>query len=235
MRSYAHFARPLLAIGVAVLLAPTCHAALVAGTLSFDARADQRIRVPAGSPLTGAPFNIPAGSEFDLSALGSISLGWGADGDSDGSTALNSFSANFSGADPTLGPYLLAAIGTGPGATFNGSLDNIVEAGGALVSADWTLNTTFDFIFSAAPGTPHVYTRDLATFTGVVRGGTATIGEVFTSNGDINGFLSTGNPPADPIAAVSFNRTVTAVPEPGSIALLSSLCGFAFLRRQRRR
>lgn len=233
MRNYAHFVRPLLVIGVAVLLAPTCRAALVAGTLSFDARADQRIRVPTGSPLTGAPFNIPAGAEFDLSALGSISMGWDADANSDGSTVLSTFSANFSGADATLGPYLLSAVGAGPGATFTGSLDNIVEAGGALVSADWTLNTTFDFIFTAAPGMPHVYTRDLATFTGVVRGGTATIGEVFTSNGDINGFLSAGNPQTDPVAAISFNRTVTAVPEPGSIALLSCFGGLAFLRRRR--
>ncbi|GAB5402881.1 MAG: hypothetical protein Aurels2KO_11120 [Aureliella sp.] len=231
---YAHFTSRLLAIGALLALAPTCKAALVAGTLSFDARADQRIRVPDGSPLTGAPFNIPANAEFDLSALGSISLGWEADGDSNGSVALTSFSASFLGADPTLGPYSLAGAGDGPGATFNGTLDNIVESGGELVSADWTLNTTFSFRFTGAPGQPLVYTRDLATFTGVVRGGNATLGEVFTSNGDVNGFLSLGGDPSnDPVAAISFNRTVTAVPEPGSVALLCCFGSIGILRRRR--
>lgn len=234
MRSYAHFARVLLFIGVAVLQAQTCQADLIAGSLTFDAQADQTIRIPTGSPLTGAPFNISADSEFDLSAHGSISIGWAADDDGDQSTVLSSFSANFSGANPSLGSFMLAAVGTGPGATFSGRLDNIVESSGALVSADWTLNTTFDFIFPGAPDQPHVYTRDLATFTGVIRGGDATIGEVFTSNGDINGYLSLGNPASDPLAAVSFNRTITAVPEPSGLALLAGLGGVVALRRRRR-
>lgn len=223
----------ILAFGAAVSMATTCRAALVMGSISFDAIADQQVRIPPGTPLTGAPFNIPGGAEFDLSAFGVVSLGWDADSDSDGSTSLSTFSANFTEVHPNLGPYSLAATGVGPGATFTGSLDNIVEIGGDLVSADWTLNTTFSLTFTAAPGQPVIYTQQLATFTGVIRGGDATIGEVFTSAGEIEGFLSAGNPASDPLAAISFNRTVTAVPEPSSFAMLS-LSGLSLLCRRRR-
>lgn len=224
----------MLALAAAMFFSNTSEAALVMGSLSFDARADQRVRIPAGSPLTGAPFNIPPNAEFDLSAFGSISLGWDADADSNGSTSVNAFSASFFEVHPDLGPYALAGIGAGPGASFTGSLDNIVEVGGELVSADWTLNTTFSFTFTGAPGQPVIYTQELATFSGVVRGGDATLGEVFTSNGDINGFLALGGDPADDVlAAVSFNRTVTAVPEPSGAAILSFGALGLILRRRK--
>lgn len=225
---------PTLAVGfIAGLLAEASQAALVASSLSFDARADQRILVPAGSPLNGAPFSIPPGSEFDLSALGSVSMSWDADADSNGSTTLSSFTATFAEVHPQLGSYSLAASGTGPGASFTGSLDNIVDNAGALVSADFTLNTTFSLVFNV-PGQPLIYTKDQATFTGVIRGGNATIGEVFTSGGTIDGFLSAGNPATDVVAARSFNRTVTAVPEPASGALACLCCGVLAVVRRRR-
>jgi len=221
---------------LSLLVANSAQAGLVTGSFSFEGRADQSIRVPAGSPLTGAPFGIPAGSEFDLSALGTVTLGWESDADADGSVALTSFSANFAEVHPVFGPYALAAIGTGPGGGFSGSLDNVVENGGELVSADWTLNTTFSLTFTGVPGQPTIYTKDQATFTGKIFNGSANLGQVYTSLGDINGFLSLGDPNTDPLAAISFNRTVTAVPEPSSLAIFAlSGCTFLFSRRSKRR
>ncbi len=216
-------------------LAPQSRAALVDGTLEFAAQADQSIIITDNSPLTGTPFDIPAGTIFPLSARGSISLGWEADADGDASVAVTSFSAEFFELHQALGPYSLSAIGNGPGAGFTGRLDNVEETGGILISADWTLSTTFSLTFTGVPGQPTIYTKDQATFTGKVRGGNAIIGEVFTSSGLVDGYLSLGNPATDPLAARSFNRTVTAVPEPSSLSMLAvaSLVGVGYRRRRR--
>lgn len=219
-------------LALVFVFSASSQAALVMDSMTFSGRADQSIRVPAGSPLTGAPFNAPPGAVFDLSALGTISLGWESDGDADNSVAMTSFSADFAQVHPQLGPYSLAAVGTGPGSGFSGTLDNIVESGGQLVSADWTLNTTFSL--TLAGGAATIYTKDQATFTGTVRGGAAILGEIFTSTGDIEGFLSLGDINTDPLAAVSFNRTVTAVPEPSSLACLLAASVLPLRMRRRR-
>lgn len=216
----------------APLLQSTLDADLTAGSATYGSFADQTVRVTAGSPLTGAPFNIPAGTEFGLSAFGSFSVDW--DDESGGTANVSSFSAVFDELHPALGPYQILATGTEPGASFSGELTNIVDNAGSLVSADLSLSTTFSLTFLAPGlGEPTLYTKDQATFAGTLSG--VGSGFVFSSPEDLDVFLSTGNVNSDPLSAVSFNRTVivSAVPEPSS--LLIAFVGLVGMTCRRRR
>ena len=200
---------------------------LMAGSTSSLAVADQTVRITDPSPLNGPPFNIPGGAEFDLSATGSFTFGW--DAEAGGTANFSSFSASFSENHPVLGPYNLLATGSGPGAGVSGQLTNIVDAAGSLVSADFSVSTTFSLTFLAPGlGMPTLYTQDQGTFTGVVDD-SGSVGSVFTSLGDLDVFFANPAGP-DPLAAVSFNRTVTAVPEPSSF-LLCGVVGILAVRR----
>ncbi|WP_157665245.1 PEP-CTERM sorting domain-containing protein [Mariniblastus fucicola] len=207
-------------------------AQLMADSFTVDAVADQQVRVTDGSPLTGAPFNVPADTVFDLSAVGSFTVDW-AD-EAGGVADITDFSAVFSQTHPALGPYDIFATGLGPGATFSGQLSNIVSDNGNLVSADMSVSTTFSLTLQG-PGVAGttMYTQETATFAGNIFADGSGTG--FTSPDDLEVFLSTGNINNDPLTAVGFNRTVTAissVPEPSS-ALLVSLVGLVLLRRRK--
>ena len=208
---------------------------LAAGSLAFSARADQNVRVTGtggepASPLSGPPFNIPAGTVFDLSALGNLEFTWAAE--VAGVAELTGFTAEFFETHPVLGPYRLANDG-GPAPSFSGQLTNITESGGELVSADLSLNTTFSVEFLAPGlGNPLLYTKVEGLFEGQLVTGSNN-GQVFTSSGEIQAFLDTGDPQNDPLAAASFNRTVTGVPEP-TAGLLLVLLGAVRWKRSRR-
>ncbi len=172
------------------LLQPDSHAELMVGMSTVQAVADQTVRVTDPSPLNGTPFNIPGGAEFDLSATGSFTFGW--DAELGGVANFSSFSASFFELHPVLGPYSLLATGSGPGSGFSGQLTNIVDAGGSLVSADFSVSTTFSLTFLAPGlGMPTLYTQDQATFTGVVDG-TGSVGNVLTSRTHLPQSASTG-------------------------------------------
>ncbi len=81
---------------------------------------------------------------------------------------------------------------------------------------------------------PTLYTKDQAIFTGVVDG-SGSVGNVFTSLGDLDVFFSAGDIATDPLAAISFNRTVTAVPEPSSFLLCGVIGLLAIGRRAKMR
>ena len=187
------------------------------------------VRIPAGSHLTGDPFNIPVGAVFDLSAQGSFTVDWAAE--AGGVAQVTGFSAMYSELHPVLGPYDIFATGSGPGSTFSGELTNIVSDNGDLFSADMTLSTTFSLVFNGTgiEGTT-LYTQDASTFVGTISANGTGTG--FSAPEDLNVFLSTGDVNNDPLSAISFNRTVTAVPEP-SCGLLVSLLGIAVLHRKR--
>lgn len=214
------------------------NADLVAGSLSADARADQQVRIPAGSPLTGAPFNIPENAVFDFSSIGSFVVDWEAE--AGGIATISDFSAVFDEVHPDLGPYTLLAVGDGPGASFSGELSNIVDDNGSLISADMTIRTTFSLTFTGPGlGNPMLYTQDEAVFVGRIA--TDGSGIDFASpdpmNDDLDIFFSNPLGP-DPLAAISFNRTVTgitAVPEPASCVFGGVLGLMVALRRRKGR
>jgi len=220
----------LLALGLigvtCPLLQSNLQADLMSGSTTIASRADQMVRVTDPSPLTG--LGIPSGAEFNLSALGSFSFTW--DDEVGGTASISSFSASFSEMHPELGTYNLIAVGSGPGAGFTGQLSNIVDAGGSLVSADFSLSTTFSLTFPPPGPGITLYTKNQATFTGVVDG-SGSFGNVFASPGDLDIFLSEGDITTDPLSAVSFGRTVTAVPEPSSF-LFCGVVGLLVLRRR---
>ena len=188
------------------------------------------VRVPTGSPLTGAPFNVPAETVFDFSAAGSFTVDWAAE--ANGVAEIVGFSAMFSEVHDVLGPYDLFAVGSGPVTMFEGELSNIVEDEGNLVSADMTVSTTFSLVFAAAPNAL-LYTQEMATFSGSIAADGS--GSGFTSDDQLDVFLSQGDVATDPLAAVSFDRSVTsitAVPEPSSFVLVG-LLGLVALRRRK--
>ena len=87
-----------IAFSVMCCFAKVAAADLTAGSLTFSARADQNVRVTGTngepvSPLSGPPFNIPAGTVFNLSALGTLEFTW-AD-EVAGVAELTDFSAEF--------------------------------------------------------------------------------------------------------------------------------------------
>ena len=122
----------------------------------------------------------------------------------------------------------------GPAPSFSGQLTNIVESGGELVSADLSLNTTFSVEFlEPGLGNPLLYTKVEGLFEGQLVTGSNN-GQVFSSSGEIQAFLDTGDPGNDPLAAASFNRTVTGVPEPSAGICFVLLGALTCLRRGRR-
>lgn len=235
MKTLIRFTVLLLA---ALVISQNVTAALVAGSALVPSRADQFVQVTEGSPLTGTPFFLNSGDILPISGSGQFNFQWDDDADGDNTVDFTGFEAQFNGTFPA--PFSLQGMGSGPGATSNGQLTNIVESGGELVSADFTVNTTFSLTFDLGPGgSPTLYTKDLATFTGVVIDGSANIGEVYSSTGDLEVFLSLGgNPDNDPLAGISlgsngFLRTVTAIPEPSSMFVLGLVASGAFVRRRR--
>lgn len=219
-------------------LESNANADLVAGSLSADARADQDVEIAANSPLSAFP-DVDDGDEFSFSSIGSFTVAW--DATNTDSTTISAFSAIFNEVHPDFGPYTLLAAGDGPGAGSSGTLSNIVvDVNDELVSADMTILTTFSLMFTG-PGTgnPLLYTQSQAEFVGRIA--TDGSGIDFASpdpmNDDLDIFLATPLP-NDPLAAISFNRTVTgitAVPEPATCVFGGVLGLMVALRRRKGR
>jgi hypothetical protein len=200
-------------------------AQLEAGSLLVDARADQTVRV-----LAGSPFGNADDLELQLSAVGSFELTW--EDEMGGTAALSDFTATFQGTDAVLGGYTVFG-GLAPPASIptTGNLANIDELNGELVSADFTLGTAFSIVLDAGPV---IYTQGTAEFLGLISNSS---GDVFTSPDEIDGYFALGGDIADDqVVAVSFNRTVTtlaAVPEPSSALIFACIGVIGCVTRRR--
>lgn len=210
----------------------TASADLVAGSATLDAVALQTLTVTPGSPLTGAPFDIPAGTNIGLRSSGSFTIGW--NNEVAGVASVSSFSGVFFENHPDLGLYDLFTVGDGPGATFSGELSNIVsDSNDELVSADVTISTTFSVTFrDASLGNPSFYTPGVALFEGAI----SADGSLFFESPDpdeVDIFFA--NPlGADSLAVISTDRTVfSPVPEPSTLAVCAGVVGLFTIRRRR--
>ncbi len=194
--------------------------------MMVNARADQTVRVLAGSPLNPSNMDV----DRVISAFGGFELFW--DAEMGGSAALSGFTAEFVGTDDVLGGFTIFGGLTAPAFVDPfGTLENIQsEANGDLISADFTLGTAFSIVLDG--GGPVIYTQDRAIFTGLLSDGAP--GEIFTSPDPINGHLALGGDIGDdPVVAVSFDRSVTAVPEPSSAAILACIGVMSCIVRRR--
>lgn len=221
-RTVAWTASALLAMSIT---ASTSQAQLQEGSLNAFARADQDVFVAANALGNNPELNLR------LSALGNFEFSWAAE--SGGVADVTEFTANFTGTDGALGAFSLFAGSTTPANIApTGTLTNIVESGGMLLDADFTINTPFSITLLDF-GSAMIYTQEVATFTGRLSEGFFSSPDV--NDDDLNGHLFDGDADLsnDPVVAVSSNRTVTAVPEPGSALILITLAGLALASRRK--
>ena len=115
-----------------------------------------------------------------------------------------------------------------------GDLTNIVrDSKGAVISADVSdLSMRWDMI--GTPSNLTLFTKDGLPFDGSVTSIPFANGTVLAGAADFNVYLDNGG--SDPLVVIGRNRTLTSVPEPSSIGLLSAgAAGLgAWLRKRRR-
>lgn len=242
MRTTAHFSIFILSL---LCIAPTASAAILAGQVSFNAFAIQDVTIPVGSPLntgtvelTGTAsgagiaalqFSDQVGDSIEITSLAG---GWVFNG-----------SINLDG-NPNPIPVQFGVTAAFDGDDYSGSMSNVVQsdpnstAPSSLTSAD--LFFTGPGFGIQIPGVPELVTdpNDPFAFVGQLNGlppGIDPPNSPFIQNpiGDPNfpepinviGPNPT-NPTENIVYAVSTNRRifVTAVPEPGSMLLLTACC-----------
>lgn len=209
-----------------VLSCNTSFAQLNNGSLAVTSvKADQMVRIFAGSPL-GNTEDI----EFELNAIGAYTLNW--ENEMAGSSEISLLTASFSGVSSVIGGFdLYGGAGTKTVQTTYGTLTNIEDFNGDLVSADAAVDSAFDLVIQATGA--RLYTQDIATFAGPITDGKS--GEILQSSNEINVYLDLGgNIADDPWVGFSFNRTITAVPEPSSMIILAGISGLTCFTRRRK-
>lgn len=206
---------------VAMFISMTCwcstgQAQLSEGSTSFNAIAEQLITIVADPP---PGFETFANAPLPLSATGTVSFNWDADADMDNTVDVLGFNASFQGVAPGgLGAFTLESGGPGGEAPFGTLSDIMATDSGDLISAQFTINTPFAFLFDSGLT---IYTKDSPAFSGAITG---QAGDLFISDGPVDGFLRLGgSTDDDPVLGVSTGRTVTAIPEPGSLMFLAGL------------
>jgi hypothetical protein len=218
-------------------------APIVPGQDTVPSVAVQMIELSPGTPFN--PTSSPI--DFQLTADGSFTM----TRDLQSGTTINisAITALFKGnLPPFLGnaPFDLVA-GTPDLHPITGQITNVTQnpadpgystgAESSFTSGDFTANTYFklDSFFGTIysdPNSPAVFTASLTSLPPAP-------GTVFSSPDRVKLYYETGSSPDpthDPVIGYSFDRTVTATPEPTSLTLLGlgavSLAGYGWRRRQ---
>ena len=196
--------------------------------------------------LPGTPFN-PTGQVVTviLSARGAFTLDRA--GQVGSSIGVTMPQASFQGIlpAPLLGAPFDLIAGTNGLPLPAGSITNVIQdpldpgfsAGdpSSFVSGDFSIDAAFALLVPALGLTLYSDPAEFATFTATLGALPAAPGTVFASSGRIDIYLQLGagfDTSRDLLVAQSYDRTVTVVPEPGSIVL--GLCGgLAFLVQRR--
>ncbi len=226
----------LLALSLAASVAEA--APIVAGSATQSYINIQQIRL-----FPGTPFNPGAEAvEFELIARGLLTATWDAQV---GSTMQHAVPfVDFEGLFPGGIPFHILA-GTPDMPPTTGQFSNIVQnpadpgfAAGdpsSLVSADYTNTAYFKQVL---PDGTTIYSDQLnpAVFTATLSGLPYPIGQEFISTGPLDLYLQLGgaiDQANDLVIGQSLHRTVTVVPEPTALTLLSlgAVCLFGVKAR----
>lgn len=210
----------LLAIG-----SSPCHAAIV---FSNGFQADFKFTIIDG-PL--ASNDLPVGTVLDFTAVGTFSF----ELDDSGPVASTMPFTNVTGTLEVTAPGGFAGALMSPYGFQSGQLKNINrDALGSIVSADIV---DLSVLWQMQLGATRLYTVDTLLFQGTATGLPLAIGDVLSGPAGESFLVYMGAGAAgDPTVVTGGNRvlSVTAVPEPGSLALLS-LGGLGLLRFRQRK
>lgn len=188
----------------------TSHAALV---FTSGVQANFTFTTVVNNPL-GLPDNLAM--DFVATGLMTFSL--------DDSLA-NASSMAFTNATGTLqvtAPAPFAGAIMGPHEFVSGQFQNITRDGLGNITGGNVVNLRMRWQMFV-PGA-RLYTADSLPFNGAMTGAPFQIGNVMAGPDPFNVYLDTGaGPGGDPLAVIGSNRllTITAVPEPSSLALLA--------------
>jgi hypothetical protein len=193
------------------LAGSTSHATLV---FTSGVQANFTFEVVAG-PL--ASPQLPAGTILDFVAHGLMTFSL------DDSVA-NATSMAFTNATGTLqvtAPAPFAGAIMGPHEFVSGQFQNITRDGLGNITGGNVVDLRMRWQMFV-PGA-RLYTADSLPFNGAMTGAPFNIGNVMAGPDPFNVYLDTGaGPGGDPLAVIGSNRllTITAVPEPSSLALI---------------
>jgi len=213
----------VLCLAAALMMSPagTSHAELI---FTNNVRADFKFLVVNG-PL--ASPELPVGTVLDFVGFGALTFSLNDSVPNASSMAFTNVTGNLTVSAPagfagaTMRPFVFDS-GQLTSITRDGS--NISGGNVSQLRMRWEMNL----------GANRLYTKDLLPFNGAITGAPFQIGNQISGPTPFDVFLDLGNPATDPLAVIGSDRvlTITAVPEPCSIALLG-LSGLAFAFRSR--
>ncbi len=200
-------------------------------------QADFEFEVVAGSPLLGLGIGLNVGDIIPFQALGVMTFELD---DSGGPGATSMAFTNVTGVLDGVSPAGFLPFSISPNVSFEGgSLDSIVrDLGGNITSAFVNDLRMFWRMDSTAPvlgGAASLYSDTPLSFSGNVTGIGFNLGDMLANATEFDLYLGDPENPqgTDPFTAIGRNRTLTAVPEPGSLAVLAlGACAAAYRRRK---